>query len=516
MPATILPNHGQTEIPHAPATTAKAVSLATVWPRPKFREAAMLGRDAVAQSILYMVVYDNLRRSPVHWREGDRGLTIDFWAEQYVRGVGFIRTAWETRSPHTLASLAQAFSRYMRDGLRSEVERSFATSAVSKGRVVPDSMPTDLPPHLLMRKSSLAAMGWPADMDIPDDAKVGVVKVDGAIRGYERGYYPSLAVLGSNRVVPLRQEPFASRSGAIGAAIKEQKDLNQRNLVRGGTPTLVYRREGYDWRGGADVSEAVLVSMFDFKGLEFGKSITPAEQQSFVNALYDACMDLCSVMESSPHAASCFGRLGIAFGSQGRGAATGAATFDAETWQMHLTKSRGGGALCHEYGHTLDALLFDVLIDGDKVPPNAQYISDIMALHHDDSGTYTLTSAVLPLLKSSRNLRTLQLLDDLYENLFSRRREDSFFTRSEEMDYRQSCIYWSTPRELFARAFETYALDRLTTAGMYNDFLVRHVDNYRRESEGFADSIFPQGYQRLEFAQQFAKLHSELKLVDLA
>lgn len=497
--------------------SSKPLTLASIWPRPNFRQAALDGVP-VDVSILYMVVYDNLRRTAVDWAAGQPAMSITFWQEQYRRGIEFFKLAWQNRTYTTMGALSRGFIRYMHAGLSSNESR-YSTAAVAKGRVMPDGTPTDLPRYLQMRRRSLGAMGWPADMGIPDDAKVGVVKVNpgSGPRGYEAGFYPSLALLGTNRLVPLRHTPYASKRAAIRSAISEQKELNERNLVRGGTPTLEYHRVGVDWRQGGEVSDAVLLSIFGFKGLEFGKTITPSEKTGFVYALFDACMDLCNVLEASSPAASCFGRLGIAFGSQGRGASTGAATFDADSWQMHLTRTRGGGALCHEFGHALDAMMFDALVDRQKAPDGAQYISDIIAMHYDESGRYGIVTGVLPMMKSPMLTKgLLQRLEDLFENLFSRLRSDSLFNRSEEMDNKQGRgIYWSSPRELFARAFETFALDKLKSIGIFNDFLVRHVDSFKREGVGYECSIFPQGFQRIELAQQFAKLNDELRDVDL-
>ncbi|QRD62657.1 hypothetical protein H8Z72_22715 (plasmid) [Xanthomonas citri pv. citri] len=510
-------NFANLDAPPLDAAASKPLTLASIWPRPNFRASALLEAADVGASILYMMVYDNLRRTPVPGKAGDGALDADFWAVQFVRGIRFFKDAWEARAYTKASALAAAFRRHMGEGVTSALEQRFATTAVAKGRVIPLATPTELPAHLEMRQASLAAMGWPSDMDIPDDAKVGVFKVaeDAPVGSYAPGYYPGMAVPGSRRVVPLMHEPFATRRAAIRAAIDEQKALNQRELVRGGTPTLEYRRLGYDWRAGASVSEAALLAMFDFGGLEFGKTITASEQQAFVEALYDASLDLCSVLGATYWAASCFGRMSIAFGSQGRGASGGAAHFDAETWLMHLTKTRGGGALCHEYGHALDAMLLDALFDKAKIPPGMLYLSDLMATHYEPTGTYTMHGALVPLLKQVKAAKILEPLDDLFENIFARRREDSFFTRSEAIDLQQGAVYWSMPRELFARAFETFALDRLQAAGTYNDFLVRHVDEYKRDGETLRMSVFPQGYQRQELARQFEIVADQLKYLEL-
>ena len=493
-----------------------AVTLAKLWPRPNFRESVLDGTTKATVAIMYMMVYENLRRRPVEVK-GVVPVSDGYWERMYRSGVGFLRRAWETRQFHTMDRLARAFSLSQRSLAANDVEMRYATSATSKGRLTPDTSPLELPPYLRMRQTSLIGLGWPGDLEVPDDAKVGVIHVDSdnELWGFAEGYYPALALTGSGRVVPLKQEPYASRSAATRSAITELKESIGRNKTRGGTPVLDYKREGPDWRNGVHISEAVLISAFRFKGLEFGRWVTAGERQSFLDGLYDACMDLCSVLGTITMAASCYSRLGIAFGSQGRGSSTGAAHFDREVWLMHLTKSRGGGALCHEYGHALDGMIVEALFDPAKLPEGTLYMSDLMATFYDPAGTHTMSSALVPMLRPGRHPQSVEIFDRLFESLFSRKLKDSFYNRSEQMDVRSGVHYWASPRELFARAFETFALDRMEGQGTFNSFLVRHVDGYMRDHESHRNSIFPQGYQRQELSQQFDVVNEYLNLLDL-
>lgn len=503
----------------AQATTRRtaSVTLASVWSRPDFRAAAISGQVPITASILYMVIYDNLRSSAPSQEPSELSLPPEFWTSQYVRGISFIRSAWECRQIQSLESLELALSRFMDGGCFSDQERRYATAAIAKGRIQAGISPLVLPPHLVMRLSSIEAMGWPTDMEIPDSAKVGVVKVDASNPkpGFKNGYYPVLASYGSNRLIPLKGAPSTTHKAAARDAVQEQYNLNYRNQARAGSPTLEFTRLGEDWRKGVPVSVAVLAAVFSFKGLEFGRSVLVHEQQSFMDALFDASMDLCSIIEMPLKAASCYGRLGIAFGSQGRGASTGSAHFDAETWQMHLTKTRGGGALCHEFGHAFDAMLLDALFDRSKLPEGFQFLSDVMASYHDPAGIYAMSDSLVPLLLSPYYKRALLVMDDICENIFSRRREDSYFSRSDAIDHNEGVVYLSQPRELFARAFETFALDKLKAQGFHNEFLVKHVDDFRSESSDNSSSIFPQGFQRRELSQLFSRLLVELRDVDL-
>jgi hypothetical protein len=491
------------------------INLADLWPRPDFRAAALSGEVKPSVALLYMAVYDNLRRKAVSRPETDE-LTMGFWSRMYRSGVGFMRRAWESRQFHTADRLARAFRASQESLTATESERRFATAATAKGRLTPNSSPTDFPANLRMRMYSLQAMGWPEDQDVPDDSRIGVLHVtaEKPVSDYPEGYYPALATVGG-RVVPIRHEPFASRASAARDAAEELKRRAEVSLLRGASAVLDYARTGQDWRQGENVTEEILLTAFGFKGLQFGKSITAAERQAFLNGLYDASLDLCEVLQAPLYRASCSGRLGIGFGSQGRGLATGAAHFDREQWLMHLTKARGGGALCHEFAHALDAMLLDALFDAEKLPPDTYFLSDLMASYYDEDGRYTISSGVVSMLKAGILPYNVRAMDSLFESLFTRKRNDSFYRRSEERDTHAGTSYWAQPRELFARAFETFALDRMLASKIQNEFLVRHVDGYIRDRDSHADSIYPQGYQRQELEKLFSEVLKNVNYLHL-
>ncbi|APP87298.1 MULTISPECIES: LPD1 domain-containing protein [Xanthomonas] len=482
------------------------LNLADLWPRPDFRAAALSGDVKPSVALLYMAVYDNLRRKAVSRPETDE-LTLGFWSRMYRSGVGFMRRAWELRQYHTADRLTRAFRASQESLTLTEGERRFATAATAKGRLTPSTSPTDFPASIRMRMYSLQAMGWPEDQDVPDDSNIGVIHVtaEKPVSDYQDGYYPALTTVGG-RVVPIRHDPFATKAAAARDAAEELRRRAEMSQLQGGSAVLAYERTGQDWRQGEDVTEEILLTAFGFKGLEFGKSITASERQAFLNGLYDASLDLCEILQAPLYRASCSGRLGIGFGSQGRGAATGAAHFDREQWLMHLTKTRGGGALCHEFAHALDAMMLEAFFDADKLPADTYFLSDLMASYYDEDGRYTISSGVVEMLRGGIHVYNVRAMDSLFESLFTRKRNDSFYRRSEERDTHAGKSYWAQPRELFARAFETFALDRMLAAKVHNEFLVRHVDEYIRDRDSHANSIYPQGYQRQELEKLFSEL----------
>src|SRR5690606_8068108 len=64
--------------------------------------------------------------------------------------------------------------------------------------------------------------------------------------------------------------------------------------------------------------------------------------------------------------------------------------------------------------------------------------------------------------------------------------------------------YWSTPHELFARAFETWVFDRLQSREQSSDYLVR--GNRRDQGSTDPDFPYPAGVERQAINQAFTQL----------
>ena len=105
-----------------------------------------------------------------------------------------------------------------------------------------------------------------------------------------------------------------------------------------------------------DITSEKLMETFGFKGVNFGNWMkgagNEAERQLHLNHAYDAFMDLAEILELPPRAMGLNGMLGVAFGAQGSGKY--AAHFVPGVNEINLTRTRGAGALAHEWGHGLD------------------------------------------------------------------------------------------------------------------------------------------------------------------
>lgn len=113
-----------------------------------------------------------------------------------------------------------------------------------------------------------------------------------------------------------------------------------------------YERTGIDWRDGRDVTAQELLETFGFRGIEFGNWVTQAERQDVINAAFDGFCDLTELLEIDRKHIGFNGKLGLAFGARGSGQAC--AHFEPAYNAINLTRTKGAGALAHEWAHALD------------------------------------------------------------------------------------------------------------------------------------------------------------------
>ena len=111
-------------------------------------------------------------------------------------------------------------------------------------------------------------------------------------------------------------------------------------------------RVAKDYRQGKDVSGQDILDTFGFRGGEFGNWTNEKDRQQSLNQTFDALHDMADVLQIPPKAVSLDGQLGIAFGARGGGKA--AAHYESGSVVINLTRTRGSGALAHEWGHALD------------------------------------------------------------------------------------------------------------------------------------------------------------------
>lgn len=199
-------------------------------------------------------------------------------------------------------------------------------------------------------------------------------------------------------------------------------------------------RVGKDYREG-DVTPDRFAQEFGFRGVQFGNYVEGPRRQSDLNQAYDALKDLADTLAIPPRALALNGSLGLAFGARGRGGKRAfAAHYEPTNIVINLTKGSGPGSLAHEWVHAVDNYF------GAPGKPDS-YISE---------GT---KSDVRPEVREA------------WKGISDALDASKFKERSFEYDKARSKPYWSTKRELVARSFERYIIDRLAKQDFSNDYL---------------------------------------------
>jgi len=208
-------------------------------------------------------------------------------------------------------------------------------------------------------------------------------------------------------------------------------------------------RVGVDHRNGADVTPEQFSEAFGFRGVQFGNYVEGAKRQSDLNEAYDALMDLAGVLGIPPRALSLNGELGLAFGARGTGGKDAPkAHYEPGQVVINLTKKSGAGSLAHEWWHALD-----------------NYFS---RMRKDKEGY--LTEKAYP-----RGEGVRPEMVEAFTTVIQTVNQTGLKERSHRLDKTRTKPYWSTGREMTARAFESYIIEKLRDQGASNDYLANIV-----------------------------------------
>ena len=236
-------------------------------------------------------------------------------------------------------------------------------------------------------------------------------------------------------------------------------------------------REAKDWRNGKDIaSTEEFAKTFGFKGVEFGNWVkqgaTKNERQQAINDAYDAMMDLAELLDIPPKALSLDGQLSLALGARGSGQAS--AHYERDKIVINLTKTRGKGALAHEWWHGLDN--YFSRMRGEKTGMVTEFPS---VRKVRDGGIFV------------DDPRVRKELLDGYAGVVKVIRESGMPERSDNLDATRTQRYWSTKPEMTARAFENYVIDRLAEKNQRNDYLANFRDMGDWAKVGLDEDAFP-------------------------
>lgn len=497
--------------PQSPST--KANLLEQLWPKPA-RWVDLIADLGAQRAAMCMVVYENLANCP--HVDGWLGLSAQQWRDFYNVAVRLIRELLTSSGDADYAAISKAYTaRMTAHGLKvcgSDKMAKACVYAVGKAHRRTTNHPFSLTPINNLRVKYLPFWGWGTDDRVSDRLSMGALH----LRSKETGENYWRAVKGAAGVweylesttFETEQEALACTGGFVEILLSQDKTVPGRTKA----PTWVRPflpeddiRAGFATSNADGKSEIDLLDTFGFRGIEFGNWVTQEQRQWFVNAAYDAFMDLTQLLGVHATFASLNGVLGLAYGSRGEGLSRAAAHFEPGRWVLHLTKESGPGAIAHEFGHAWDCWMADQLWGQRRRLTEKRNNYRRGALFEDYP----------EFMSEQRNWSGVQRSE--MEAPFRDWRDRThahggdakwrWVRDSEVMDARRK-YYWSQAREMFARGFEVLVLDSLGARGRHNDMLVFGVTEADGQSQKDKGEPFPYplGAERAETCRLMAAI----------
>lgn len=190
---------------------------------------------------------------------------------------------------------------------------------------------------------------------------------------------------------------------------------------------------------------------FAFRGVQFGNWVSARRRLTDLTDASQGLEDLAAVLGWPARAMSLGNALGLAFGARGHGGPQRTkAHYEPALRVIAISKPAGPGSLAHEWFHALD-----------------DEASRLTTRHRHGYATENWPDAEHSPTAAGRLARALHDYGCLLRSL-------GLSKRSAKLDQRRpkSKPYWSTTRELAARAFEAWVRWRLAQMGIRNDYLV--------------------------------------------
>lgn len=286
-------------------------------------------------------------------------------------------------------------------------------------------------------------------------------------------------------------------------------------------------RDGEDYRKGQDITPEQFKETFNFADVGFGQWVGARQDQDHLNYAHDAFRDLAALLNLPPKAIALAGKLHFTIGALGHGKM--AAHYqvahphpDGGTVPViNVTNTKGDGTVAHEWAHALDLTKqsegqtpLNRVIDqikqelryGYEMKPilnsvdsflvgGSYWKGDKRSMSSDEGRIYGAAKAISYYAAPSRN-------------------KSAYFKEAQALDgSKKTDPYWSNDKEIFARAFEAWVVDRL-------EFNSNYLVNPEWAGEGaitgetHRGTPYPVGDERKRFNEYFDALAKSLKEVD--
>lgn len=215
---------------------------------------------------------------------------------------------------------------------------------------------------------------------------------------------------------------------------------------------------------------------FEFRTIEMGRWVTPAERDRAAAAFYHALCDLMATLGVPETVISLRGQLNLQYGKGGQLGVS--AHYIPATQQLALAKNAGAGSLAHEWFHAFDHYIADKAFH--RLKP-LQFAS----------AAWVGKQPIKPHPINALLLKCFQIILTEADDT-----ESALVAQARTADRQQNHHYYAQPEELCARAFEAFIED----SGLQNRFLVKGT----RFSEEARAGLYPTGQHRQRINDAFA------------
>jgi hypothetical protein len=224
-------------------------------------------------------------------------------------------------------------------------------------------------------------------------------------------------------------------------------------------PDLKFFRISKDQYSNQFKSQSFIKDLYGLKSIEFGNWVNQQERINHLAGIGTALQCMAEIFKVKPAQIGFGNILSIAVGARGvNGVAAAHYEPFLKRYIINLTKTKGAGALVHEYAHFLDN--FIGLNGGEKTKD--LYMSGGRRTDFDIDNNLA-------------NKKTFSgLFEKLYLNLYYTDPSKQKFTKFAEF-IKDEKAYWKRRNEVFARTFEIYTLLKLKSAGLKSFYLVDGV-----------------------------------------
>ena len=252
------------------------------------------------------------------------------------------------------------------------------------------------------------------------------------------------------------------------------EQLKQKKKVGSHRRAEQNERVGIDYRNGKNVTSDLFAETFGFRGVQFGNYVENDRRQQDLNNAYDGLLDLAGVLNIPPAAISLNGELGLAFGARGIGGkGSPSAHYESgdvvgqDNVVINLTKKNGPGALAHEWWHALDN--YFARMGELKAKDERSYITEL----NRPKRKYVMQDGYQKAVDvDPKDFGVRPEVYDAFKDLVvDINAKTDLVKRSGRLDTRRTKDYYGLERELTARSFERYVIDKLAKDGYESDYL---------------------------------------------